>query len=85
MLIDILIGTIIGIAVLSVIEMVIILMLKKEITSMVGKVEKYLQYILEDGEEEVNATNNIEETEKEIMDKKQKELLIQEVLGAFLN
>ena len=85
MLIDILIGTIIGIAVLSVIEMIIILMLKKEITSMVGKVEKYLQYILEGGEEEVNATNNIEETEKEIMDEKQKELLIQEVLGAFLN
>lgn len=81
---DIFIGAIIGIAALSVIEMVIILMLKKEIKSMVGKVEKYLQYILEDGEEDDGAIN-IEATEKELMDKKQKELLIQEVLGAFLN
>lgn len=78
-------GAMIGIVVLLLVETVAIIMLKKDIKRIVRKIEKYLQYILEDNNEEDAYPINIEETAKAEMDNRQKEMLIQEVLSGFFS
>lgn len=47
------------------------------------KVEKYVNYIIEDGDG-TSVPINIEETDSKGMDERQKELLLQEMLDGFL-
>ena len=69
---------------LLVIQAVSQIILDVKLNRALVKFDKYVKYILEEGEGTSNPINNIEETAPKGMDERQKERLLQEVLDGFL-
>lgn len=73
-----------GISVLLMMMTVVIFIMYKEIKMVAKKSEKYIQYILEDTEE-TSVPINIEERDLKVMQERQKEKLLQEVLEGYFS
>lgn len=73
----------IGIVFLLVVQVTCQIILEQRIRKALVKMDRYVKYILEDGEG-TSSNINIEETPPKGLDERQKELLLQEVLEGFL-